>query len=182
MDINQWLQRTVTVRDEDVLEDEQDPDQTHRDHHATRDTRRAKLPAPVTSAHTRQRKASTNERKHKRHASTSMHSSSSSSASFNTESASQSSSASAPSERFERRKRHKTRENLYEPHSGQWKKRSRKKDKGADDGEKKKKKKKEEHYRTEKKRREAKKSGQNLINTFSADNVRQDRLTVRTLY
>jgi len=178
MDINQWLQRTITTRDEDAPELQEDKDYTRNQHRATNsETHRALSPAAPRVANAKPRKAKDSTRKHKRKASSSAYSKSSSSASTKSNSGSEcssSSSLSAPSEKFERRKRHKTRENLYEPHSGERRRRSKKKDKD----EAKEKKGKKKHRLTEKKRKEARKPGQNLINNFSADRVHHDRLTV----
>lgn len=85
-----------------------------------------------------------------------------------------SSSVSWRSEHFERRKRHKTREGLYEPNSGVRNRRSRPKD----DKKAKKKRKKEKHHRTEKSKRPTR-PGQQLLQKFSAPNVGDSRLTVR---
>jgi len=178
MDINQWLQRTVTARDEDALELQEEEAPTRiRPRSTNHETQRALSPAPPRIAEVRTGKAKQRTRIHKRKASSSAYSKSSGSASTNSDSGLEcpsSSSSSAPSENFERRKRHKTRENLYEPHSGALKRRSKQKDKDeVKEGKRKKK-----HRRTEKKRKDAKKPGQNLINNFSADRVHHDRLTV----
>ena len=79
----------------------------------------------------------------------------------------------AISEHFERRKRHKMREDLYEPNAGVEKKRSKPKNK-------KKQKKKDKHHRTERTKRAAK-PGQQLLKNFSAPNMGGTRLTVRVL-
>lgn len=182
MDINQWLQRTVTARDEDAPELRKEEDPTRIRHRATnREAHRALSPAAPKIADANPEKTRHRARKHKRKASSSTYSKSSGSASTKSDSGSEpssSSSLSAPSEHFERRKRHKTRENLYEPHSGERKRRSEKKHKD----EVKERKGKKKHRRTEKKRKEAKKPGQNLINNFSADRVHHDRLTVSCRY
>ncbi len=75
-------------------------------------------------------------------------------------------SPSKPARLYERRARHKTRENLYEPGS---EKKRRRKQKPADD---------EDKQRKPKKRRRVEKSGNALMHDFAAENVSRDRLTV----
>lgn len=82
------------------------------------------------------------------------------------------------SELYKRRKRHKTRENLYEPYSGVRKNRSGRR--RGDDGRKRKKagKSKTKHRRTEKPSKPSK-PGQKLLEDFNAPNVGSSRLIVR---
>lgn len=90
------------------------------------------------------------------------------------------SSASRPpsSELYKRRKRHKTREDLYEPHSGVRKKRSRPKKEDSHKRKKRTEKSKTKHHRTEKPLKLAK-PGQKLLKDFNAPNVGSSRLIVR---
>jgi hypothetical protein len=120
----------------------------------------------------------------KRKARTSSDLSSSDSASTSGSASASSSLASTRSEHFERRKRHKTREDLYDPNAGARKRRSPREDR---DEEKDKhyekangKKRTKKHHRTEKRTKgsRASKRGEELVKHFSAKNVRHDRLTV----
>jgi len=179
MDIKQWLQRTIAAHDEDVAELQQGENFAIIRHRTTHEqTPHVSASAAMESVDARPKETKNGKRKHKRKSSTSAYSRSAGTASTAPDAVSQctssSSSSSAPSEHFERRKRHKTRENLYEPHSGVRKRRSKRKGKDED----KEKKGKRKHQRTKKKTKEAKKPGLNLINNFSAENVRHDRLTV----
>lgn len=80
------------------------------------------------------------------------------------------------SDKYKRGKRHKTREDLYEPNSGIRKRRSRAKDTSKD---KKKSKKKQEskHHRTERPKR-VNKPGQQMLSNFNALNAGGPRLIV----
>ena len=75
-----------------------------------------------------------------------------------------------PRETFERRPRHKTRADLYEPGSNARTRRSRPKktSKGR----------KEERYHRTVKPQKLHRAGENMLNKFSADNVPSERLTV----
>lgn len=79
--------------------------------------------------------------------------------------------SSAHHETFEKRARHKTREDRYEPKKG-----GRKFDK--DDREKRPRKKREKKGD---KKKTAKKAGEDLVNNFSSKSIAQERLTVSTL-
>ncbi len=74
-----------------------------------------------------------------------------------------------PSEHFERRPRHKTRKDLYEPRAGARKRRSKRKDH---------KRKERRADRTSERSKKKDKPGHKLVRTFKAANVSRDRLTV----
>lgn len=89
-------------------------------------------------------------------------------------SSSTSSGVAAPEETFERRKRHRTRVDLYEPNSGVRSKRSKRKVQDAEQGDdigktKKKSKRKSKHER---------RPGEELVKSFRTSKVNKDRITV----
>ena len=94
-------------------------------------------------------------------------------------SSSESSSVHASKERFERRPRRKTRDDLYEPHSGARRRRGRRDDSNGKKRKKSKASRGHHDYRRTKRARKAKeRPGQTLLRQFHADNVPSERLTV----
>jgi len=178
MDIRRWLVETVEQSDEDSHH-KRDSHHQHRNdshHHKRSATPIAEVPTEVPPRHERDQYK---ERRHKRKISEARSASVGTFSSLGSSTTSDSSSSSsAPSEHFERRQRHKTRKDLYEPHSGVRKKRTKHDHKAEGKAKKHKKKKEKEHRRTEKKKRGVKRLGQDFHEKFSAKNVRDDRLTV----
>jgi len=181
MDIRRWLVETVEQSDED-LHHGRDGHHRHKDDPHRYRRAATLLPEVPLKAPSRHEHVQHKERRHKRKISEahSAEDASSSTAGSSTSSES-SSSSSAPSEHFERRQRHKTRKDLYEPHSGVRKKRTKQDDKAEGKAQKRKKEKEKQHRRTEKKKRRVRRPGQDFHENFTAKNVRDDRLTVRNI-
>lgn len=176
MDIRHWLENTEIISPPQPLHDSRTT-KTHKDFCEVRRSRndssyhpslgdsglRLGLRTPEIGK-TRSRKRRHQSPSHSTHASTSSPSSVSPS------------SPSLASETFERRPRHKTRDDLYKPDSGTRKRRSRKKNKES----RKNRKDCESHHRTRKSIAPLGRPGKGMMEKFHAENVPQERLTVRS--
>ncbi|KAI9723195.1 MAG: hypothetical protein M1828_004298 [Chrysothrix sp. TS-e1954] len=103
-------------------------------------------------------------------------SSSSSSSGYGDGSDSITSSSRAHSERFERRPRHKTRDDLYDLNSGARKRRTRRKEPAT---RQKKKSRNGTYHKTKRPAEKHKESGRRLVDAFKANNVQNERITLK---
>lgn len=169
MDITRWLQHAEAATPPEGLDENDHDTERPSDAVQNRDFRREQRHAVELSREAATKTSRRRVHPHKKPSgNVAIEASLSSSVSSNTSSSSESA-----SHRYQRRARHKTRNDLYEPHSGARKRRSRGRPKGKSDKHRK------THHPTRKDIVVPRKPGKGMMQKFHADNVPQNRLTVR---
>jgi len=181
MDIHAWLDKTEILPQVGCTHESSPGRHASREHTRRRGHAEPTWPSVEHQANANSVLASCGveqKRRHRRASTT--ESSGSSSSSTTSSSQSDSTSSHQPiEETFERRKRHRTREDLYTPGSGLKRSRGRKKVAKAEGKSGSKKKDKSKHRRTKKTKKLAK-PGLQMLQTFEAPNVGGGRLIVRS--